>query len=243
MSARSQISLIIWSIAFLLIFAGSCFFIMGVLPPPSAQLPDDQVAKFFTEHSAALRIGGAIALGTAAFNIPFAAVITYQMLRLKRGLTPWAIVHAMGGAMMTMWLALPVLFWAVAAFTPERAAGVTRLMSDLSWLTFVTTISHYIFQAVAVAYVCLTHRVDSPYFPRWLGYLSIWTLFVTEVGVAGFLTKTGPFAWNGLFVFWFPVAIFFVWAFSLAYIFITNLLREAREADAKDALDASTTAQ
>jgi hypothetical protein len=32
-----------------------------------------------------------------------------------------------------------------------------------------------------------------------------------EPGALAFVTKTGPFAWNGLFTFWLPFSIFGIW--------------------------------
>lgn len=226
MSSRSQIIMVWWTMIFFVMYGVAVFFIMGLMPPPSPLRPDLEVAQSYSDNSLVLRIGVMIALATAGCMLPFSAVISYQMAKLK-GMMPWAILQGMGGALMTMWLALPLMFWGVAAFTPERAADLTRLMNDLAWLTFITSISHYIFQVCAISYVCLTDRVESPYFPRWLGYLTVWTFFVTEVGVLGFLVKSGPFAWNGLFVFWFPVSVFTIWIFSMATVFVRGLRREA----------------
>jgi hypothetical protein len=230
MSARSQTVMIWWTLVFFLMFGVSVFFIMGMFPPPSPLRSDPEVAQFYSDNSLVLRIGATIALGTAGCMLPFAAVISYQMAKLK-GMIPWAILQAMGGAMMTMWLALPAMFWGVAAFTPERAADITRLMNDLAWLTFITSISHYVFQVCAISYVCMTGRVESSYFPRWLGYLNIWALVVTEVGVFGLLVKSGPLAWNGLLVFYLPVAAFTIWIVSMATVFLRSLRREAAADD------------
>ncbi len=32
-----------------------------------------------------------------------------------------------------------------------------------------------------------------------------------ETGAVAFLTRSGPFAWNGLLAFWLPVVTFFGW--------------------------------
>lgn len=110
------------------------------------------------------------------------------------------------------------------------------MFSDLSFLALVTTTPYYIFQVVPIAYVCLSTKSDSLFFPRWFGYFSIWSFMITEVGPLGFLTKSGPFAWNGLIVFWLPVVIFTSWFFALCYVLLTALAREWSETKLKQSL-------
>lgn len=235
MSPRGQIFLVLWGVIFMALYGIACIFVMHLWPPPSPLRPDDEVAQFYLDNSVSLRVGACVALAVAGFNIPIASVVTYQMVRLGRRVLPWAIVHAMGSAMMTMWLALPPMLWGGAAFTPERAPALTRLMSDFAWLAFITSISHFVFQACAFAYVCLSRKVDSPYFPRWLGYLTVWSFAITEIGVFAMLIKEGPFAWNGLFGFWSPVIAAFLWWYAMAYVFVKNLRTEVAAGDAGDA--------
>lgn len=57
-------------------------------------------------------------------------------------------------------------------------------------------------------------------------YLTIWVALITEVGAVGFLTKQGPFAWNGLFIFWLPFGVGFAWLFLLAIMLLRGLDRQ-----------------
>lgn len=231
MSPRSQLVLIYWSLAFLAIFGFAFYCLLHVVPPPPPSNNDDQIAGFFAYHSTSIRIGAALAMTVCGFSLPFAAVISIQMARLGREMWVWAVLQAMGGALVSIWIVFPALVQGTASFTPDRAHGVTRALSDLSFLAQVTTTPYYIFQVIPIAYVCLSTKSDSPYFPRWFGYLSIWSFLITEVGPLGFLTKFGPFAWNGLLVFWLPVFIFFAWVVALASVFITNLTRESKDSE------------
>ena len=231
MSTRSQIVLVWWALAFQLMFGLAAIFLLHVVPPPAPTNSDSQIAGFFAFHSTSILIGAALAVTATGFAIPLAAVVSEQMLRLGPGMRVWAILQGMGGALVSVWLVFPALIWGVAAFTPERAPSGTRMLSDLSFLALVTTTPYYIFQVIPIAYVCLSTKSDSPFFPRWFGYLSIWSFLITEVGPLGFLTKFGPFAWNGLLVFWLPVFIFFAWVIALASIFITNLSRESKDSE------------
>src|SRR4051812_32582484 len=218
--------LVWWAMAFQLIFGGAAYCLIHVVPPPAPTNSDDQIAGFFAFHSTSILIGAALAVTATGFMLPLAAVVSDQMARLGPGMRVWAILQGMGGALVSVWLVFPALVWGVAAFTPDRVPSETRMLSDLSFLALVTTTPYYIFQVIPIAYVCLSSKVNSPFFPRWFGYFSVWSFLITEVGPLGFLTKFGPFAWNGLIVFWLPVVVFTSWFFTLCYVFLTALARE-----------------
>ena len=236
MSTRSQIVLVWWALAFQVMFGLAAVFLVHVVPPPPPTNGDSQIAGFFAFHSTSILIGAALAVTATGFSIPLAAVVSERMARLGPGMRVWAIVQGMGGALVSVYLVFPALIWGVAAFTPERVPSETRMFSDLAFLALVTTTPYYIFQVIPIAYVCLSNESDSPFFPRWFGYFSIWSFMITEVGPLGFLTKSGPFAWNGLIVFWLPVVIFTSWFLALCYVFLTALARESSETKLKQSL-------
>jgi hypothetical protein len=72
---------------------------------------------------------------------------------------------------------------------------------------------------VAIAFVALNPNtvVYTP-FPRWFGYYAVWTALMFEAGAIAFLTRSGPFAWNGLLALWSPVVTFFAWMIVLAVL-------------------------
>jgi hypothetical protein len=82
---------------------------------------------------------------------------------------------------------------------------------DLSWFFYLGVISTYALQLVLFCIAVLVDDRPQPIFPRWLGYANLW-LAMTLVP-ASFLVffKTGPLAWNGLFIFWIPVAAVATW--------------------------------
>jgi hypothetical protein len=95
--------------------------------------------------------------------------------------------------------------------------------------TLQTVLSVY--SMVALAWVSLAQKPDplSP-FPRWIGYFTIWGALMFELGAIAFLPKTGPFAWNGLFVFWFPFCIFGTWISVLAWSLLRAIKRQEASA-------------
>jgi hypothetical protein len=229
-STRSQIALIWWAWIFMIVFGLAYYFLIGMLPLPPANWSAPQVADFYAAHSLRIRLGAAICSWTGAFMVPLATVIAAQMSRLEKGFPIWSLLQFGGGLMMSIFLVLPPLFWGTAAFSPHRPIEVTLLMHEFANLTLVTTDQYFIFQNVAIGVVSLTQKVDpkSP-FPRWLGYFTLWAALIYEVGVAGFIPRSGPFSWNGLFVYWFPLATFGTWMTVMSFNLLTHVKRQAAE--------------
>jgi hypothetical protein len=102
---------------------------------------------------------------------------------------------------------------------PDAGPEITAIMHELAMLTFVTTDQYYIFMWVAIAVIALIPNtvVHTP-FPRWFGYYTAWTALMFEAGAIAFVTRSGPFAWNGLLAFWSPVVTFFAWMIVMAVL-------------------------
>jgi hypothetical protein len=234
MSLGSQRALVWWAIAFTVIYGLALGLLLHMIPPPSAKLSAPEIAHWYAARHDSIRIGAVIAGWTGAFLVPLFVVIAVQMARLEDRSKVWTITAICGGAMMSIFLVLPPLFWGVAAFTPTRAPEVTALMHELAMLTLVTTDQYYIFVWVAVAVIALraTTVRHSP-FPRWYGYFTLWTALMFEAGAIAFLARTGPFAWNGLLVFWSPLSLFGAWIIVTCYLLLKaiRLQREDHESD------------
>jgi hypothetical protein len=167
--------------------------------------------------------------------LPLWAVIGIQIARQEKGRPIWAVMAVAGGAMMSIFLVLPPLFWGVAAFTPGRSPDTTAMMHELGVLTLTTTDQYYIFNWVAVVVICLRPQIapHSP-FPRWFGYFSAWIGMMFEAGAMAFNFRTGPFSWNGLLVFWSPLSLFGLWIGVMAYLLLKSLKLQRQDAVAAE---------
>jgi hypothetical protein len=211
MSERSQRIVLWWAIAFGAIYGGAFVFLLHLVPFPSATWSPERIVAFYQEHHTSIRIGAVVAGLTSAFMLPLSAVVAVQMARVEKGRI-WSLLTISGGAMMSLFLVLPPLFFGVAAYTPDRAPDATVLMHELACLTLTTTDQYFIFMWVAVVVICLTPTtVKHSAFPRWFGYLTAWISLMFEAGAFAFLPRTGPLAWNGLLVFWSPLTLYTVW--------------------------------
>ena len=96
------------------------------------------------------------------------------------------------------------------------------LLNDLGWIMLLMTFTTFVVQNFAIGLCILGDKRERPTLPRWVGYFNFWVgvLFIP----GGLLTffKTGPFAWDGLFVWWVPLIVFFIW-----YVAMFVLLRNA----------------
>lgn len=227
MLVRSQRALIWWAIAFMLIFGSAWFWLIGTMPLPPATQSAEQVAAFYAANSMKIRWGALICSWTGAFFVPFFTVISVQLARVEKGFPIWSLLQFGGGMMMTIFLVVPPLLWGVAAFEPTRPPEVTMLMHEFANLMLVTTDQYFIFEMIPISVVALAYPTDpdSP-FPRWLAYFNIWAALMFECGVAGFVPKTGPFAWNGLFVFWLPLVIISLWTIVMIILLFKALSRQ-----------------
>jgi hypothetical protein len=214
---------------FLVVFVVAYIGLLGMFPLWPATLSASEVAARYAEHSMSIRLGAVLCSWTAAFQVPMAVAIAVQMARLEKGFPIWATLQLVGGCLATIFAVLPPILWGTAAFSPERTADATNMLHELANIAFITTDQYFIFQFIPIAVMCLARTQDalSP-FPRWFGYLTIWAALIIEVGVVGYLTRVGPFAWNGLFVFWIPLNAFFTWFGILAVLLIRSIKRQAR---------------
>jgi hypothetical protein len=231
MSERSQSILVWWAIVFAVIYGIVLWLLLDMVPPPTAKLDATQIAHWYAVRHTKIRIGAVIASWTSAFMVPLSIVVAAQMSRQEKGSKIWSVMTVVGGGMMSIFLVLPPLFWGVAAFTPTRAPQVTAIMHELGMLTLTTTDQYYVFMWVAVVVISLlpTSARNSP-FPRWFGYLSAWIALMFEAGAFAFLPRTGPFAWNGLLVFWVPLTLFGVWIAVMCRLLLVALKRQREEA-------------
>ena len=228
---RVQKALVYWALLFLFGFGVAMVALLHMVPLPPATLDASEVAHFYRENGLQVRLGAMVGAWTGGFMVPLAVVISVQMARMEKGTPVLAMLQLTGGGLMSVFLAFPPVFWGVAAFTPERPAEITQLIHEVANLTFIATNQFVVFQYAAIAAFTFLYRDDalSP-FPCWFGYLTVWIILILEVGSVAFLTKAGPFAWNGLFVFWVPFTVFFWWLVIISVLLLRTIKRQNSEA-------------
>jgi len=196
------------------------FFIAGVLPLPLG--PSSTTAKVvhFYSHDSRVAVGLVIATLGLCLVFPLIALIGVHMLRME-GRTPiLTFLQLITGAATGVFLVMPMLLMTMITFRPDRSPELTVTLNDISWLLFLTPIGPFMIQNVAIGAAILSDR--NGILPRWVGYLNFWVAFLFVPDILAFFFHNGPFAWNGIFVFW----LAFV-AYAVFLIVMGLVLRQA----------------
>lgn len=232
-SERGQTILVWWGLIMMYIYGFSLWLGFDMVPPPSPMLSPDQVGAFYQDHNLAKRLAAMVTSWVSAFAVPIQIVAGIQIARLEKAngsdVPVWGITTVASGILMSIFLVLPPLFWGVAAFNAGRSPEITSLMHELGMLTLTTTDQFYIFGMIGAGYVSLcirNHDALSP-FPRWMGYFTLWAAVAFEVGAFAFIPKSGPFAWNGVVVFWMPFVVYGSWITVLCVMLLKALNRQS----------------
>ena len=141
------------------------------------------------------------------------------MLRIEGPRRPvLALLQALAGTAGWVCLLIPTMLLAVATFRAGQVSPqTTQTLHDLGWITAFMALTPFFVQLMAVAGAIFQDTSATPVFPRWLGYLTVWIAVSFAPGVLLIFFKTGPFSYQGLFVFWVPFLTFGAWILVMAW--------------------------
>lgn len=243
MNARIQ-RLCAWSgIAMIVMALVGLLFFAGFVPPPSPQLGAQAVAEIYRSHTVAIRFGLLVTTLGAALLAPFIAVITVHLKRIEGRTSPLTYIQLSLGTLLVFEFIMPLFVAQAAAFRPERSAETVQALNDLCWLMFVGLVSTAVLQVLAIAVAILSDKREHPVFPRWAGYFNIWAALLFAPGGLIVFFKTGPLAWNGVFTFWIPLAVFGIWFAVMTRLLLVAIGRQEREESGLDPATAPAAAE
>lgn len=201
----------VWSgIAFFVLW-GSGLALTGWIVPLTPSMDAQGVANLLQEKSLMILLGAAVMTVTAVFYLPWTVLLSNLIKDIEAPSAMLSQTQLIAGVMAQITFFLPPFFWAVAAYRPLRDPEITQAFVDTGWLVFITGIGPFILQYAALALAIFADKRPRPAFPRWMGFLQIWISLSFIPAIMPFFMKTGPFAWNGLFVWWLPLSLFVVW--------------------------------
>lgn len=193
----------------------------GFFPPMSPSWSAEQVAAFYDEHRAWIR------LSMVGFNlcgimiIPFLVLIVAQMKRMAQShVFAYAYLAAVasGGTLF----ALSNIFFAVAAFRPSRDPDIVMALNDLAWFVFIAPVGMLVAQFATLALAVYFDKGPNPIFPRWVGHFAVFTAVAMAPSAFSTVFTEGPLAWDGFISFWVRNG-----AFALFVIVMFFVLRKA----------------
>lgn len=207
---------VICGIFFLVLWgAGLAVFIQWL--PPLSPVLDGKTAFEQMQANYSFHMFGVILMTVfSVLYLPWTVLLSELIKPVEAPSTFISNTQFVAGVLSTVTFFIPPFLWGAAAYR-VRDPEITQALLDAGWLIFITGIGPFILQYSALAYVIFNDKRSVPAFPRWIGYLQVFISLSFLPAVIPYYIKTGPFAWNGVFVWWLPLCIFMTWYFSMIY--------------------------
>jgi len=185
--------------------------IAGFIPPPSPRLGAHQIAELIRENKNQIRTGMIVSALASALIAPWVAGLSVHLKRIEGECSPLSYLQLGLGMLLVLEFIFPLMFWQVATFRTQRSDVVIQMINDLAWIPFVALTVTVIVQALVVGVAILTDQHETPIFPRWAGYLSLFAAMTFCGGSFTVFFKDGLLAWNGLIAWYVPLSVFCIW--------------------------------
>jgi hypothetical protein len=214
---------------FVLLLFGGWGILGGLIPllPPSNDA--GQIAAAYSNSPVVHLIGLSLAMAGTCVLLPFYLTVSMQMRRTELRWPYLSILQLISGVVVVVVLLIPIMFFIVAQFRTDRPDDITQLMNDMSYICLILPWPPLFGQLIPLALAVFNDHRTNPVFPRWLGYFNLWTaVFLLPANLLIFF-KTGPFAWNGIFGFWIPAAVFGLWYLVMSRVMLKAIQGEAEE--------------
>lgn len=193
--------------------------------PAAAHLKPADLSAFYADRQLGVEIGMSLFCVATAFLALFSVQLSLSLLRIKGSSLLMSIGQALGGFGVVMLIFISCCLWIGAAY---RAGGanpdVTVALNDAAWFGFLVGWVMLSLQMATTAAITLLDRSATPLVPRWASWASAVgaVVLITANGCA--VTKTGPFAWDGVLGYYLPMVIWGTWLDGHAWL----LRREIR---------------
>jgi hypothetical protein len=182
------------------------------------------VANWYAAHTGRIRIG--LVFTCCAYGVMATwGVAMAAQTRRKEGMFPTlTYVQLTGMAAGTAQIVVMAGVWAAAAFRPGQVSPeITQTLNDLGWMLLLGTWIPFTIWAIALGLAVLLDKSDTPVFPRWSGYFSIWTGILFIPGSGAWFFKHGAMSWVGAIALWEVFLIFGAWVLLFSYLSYKNV--------------------
>ena len=200
-------------IAFLLVGMATA----GFLPSQPPSWAPAQIAAIYLGDMWRIRIGMMLALVGSMLYVPWTAILAKLVMRVEGKAGVLTFCQIIAGTCNVLLTAYPTGYWMLGSFRPDRNSELIQLINDISWTQFLGVITPFYFVPISIAIAAFLDKDPEPLIPRWVGWFNVWFELTLLPLVVIFWFQHGPFAWNGLFGFYLPFFIFFVWFFVMTW--------------------------
>lgn len=196
-------------------------------PPMSPTMSADEVAAFYSEHTAWIRFSQVTFNLCGILILPFFMVIVVQMKRMQNQSHVFAYCYLTAVVSGATIFALSNIFFLVAAFRPDRNPELIMVLNDLAWIVFIAPVGMVVAQFVLLALAVYFDDGPTPVFPRWVGHYSLATAVAMVPAAGAAVFQTGPLAWDGLLSFWVRNGAYAMFVVVMFFVVRRAVLRQA----------------
>ncbi|MFM6854850.1 MAG: hypothetical protein ACKOUM_12295 [Sphingopyxis sp.] len=198
------------------VFVAVFYYCWGVLghnfPPFAPDAPASEVAAYFRDNAASVRLGMVIAMTFAPAYGVWGYALAKILHQVEGGDTLMVQLARVGAAWTTITVLVPSSFWLTAAFRPEALPDwMIQMLYDMAWLLIDLAYAVTSVQLFALGIGFLNDKRAVPLIPKWLSWYGIWVgfMFVAECIMPYF--RNGAFARSGILNFWIEFIIWMAW--------------------------------
>lgn len=179
---------------------------------PDFDAPATELVAFLEQERTRIHIGGALFAAMAPFFVWWLATIASLARGDRRPAAgrAGAVGHGCGLIFLVMFL-IDVTALEVSALRPENMQANPELavaLTDFEWLAM--GMASFAVVGMLTAFAILILR-DHAVWPRWLGWLAVLAAPLYGLRIGTLFTTEGPFAADGVFGLWVPVAALAGW--------------------------------
>lgn len=187
----------------------------GYIPATNPAASGQEVADFYVNNLAGVRLGMVMSLVAFSLFVPFGIAIAMQTRRIEQS-PVMTYVQIASVAIATLEGVMSTVIWLTAAFRPDTIdPDLTRALHDLGWICFLVDVPPFSIWIGAIGIAILRDRNAAPLFARWVGYFNLWVAVLILPALLVPFFKTGPFAYNGLLALYLPFGVFFIWMVTM----------------------------
>lgn len=201
----------------------------GFFPPMSPEMTADEVATFFDQHAAAVRLSMVLFNLCGLMLLPFFMTIVIQMKRMATPSHVFAYSYFSAVATGATLFAIADLLWLLAAFRPERNPELILLLNDMAWIVFTAPVGMLVAQSICLALAIFLDARPVPVFPRWVGHLNLLTAAALAPAACAAVVRTGPLAWDGVVSYWLKISAFGVFLVVMFFVLRAAINQQARD--------------
>ena len=195
-----------------------------MMPPRSPGSSSSQIVDFMQSHNLLI----ACAVLALSFGLAPLTNAVYLIQIKRMSVSPvfryCVMVGSMTGAIVGM--LFPMFCFGLGAFRTGYDPSVLAMLYDFGYLAFIGSLGCFCIMWMAFGLAIILDR--NGILPKWLGYYTVWQYVTELIAAPVWISKSGPFAWNGLMTFWFAMVLYVSWQI-IVYLCIFRAIRNQPE--------------